>query len=135
MSLKFRENGNFNYFAKNIFANDPRGQHKWCGMEKFSRNLISQLSKIHKICEKTTQKFSSIWYIKIIWRKQKGDTKRWRKHKRLKSGGNRQRHEGTRKERGSEEGRKEGREGKRREKVNKHTQPRGLLIVIPGSTV
>ena len=24
-SLTFRENGNFNYFTKNIFTNDPRG--------------------------------------------------------------------------------------------------------------
>ena len=34
-SLNFRENGNFNNFAKNIFMNDPRGHHKRCGMAIF----------------------------------------------------------------------------------------------------
>ena len=33
-SLNFRENGNFKYSAKNTFMNDPRGQHKRCGMAK-----------------------------------------------------------------------------------------------------
>ena len=54
----FRENGNFNNFSKNIFANDPRGQHKRCGMVILPRNLISRLSKICEICEnKAMQKF------------------------------------------------------------------------------
>ena len=29
--LNFHENGDFNNFTKNIFANDPCGQHKRCG--------------------------------------------------------------------------------------------------------
>ena len=36
MSLNFREKGDFNIFTKNIFANDPRGEHKRCGVVKFN---------------------------------------------------------------------------------------------------
>ena len=62
-SLHFCENGDFNIIVKNIFTNDPRGQHKRCGMAILLQNLILQLSKIPKICEnKATQKFPSIWY-------------------------------------------------------------------------
>ena len=46
---------------KNIFTNDPCGQHKRCGMAILSQNLISRLSKI---CEnKATQNFPvyGIW--------------------------------------------------------------------------
>ena len=39
-SLNFCKNGNFNNFTKNIFANDPCGQHKRCGMAILSRILI-----------------------------------------------------------------------------------------------
>ena len=43
-----------------IFANDPRGQHKRHG--NILQNLILRLSKIHEICEnKVTQKFPGIW--------------------------------------------------------------------------
>ena len=38
---KFSQNGNFNNFVKNIFANDPCGQHKRRGMAVLSQNLIS----------------------------------------------------------------------------------------------
>ena len=38
-SLKFCESGNFKYFAKNTFVNDPRGQHNRCGMAKFCEIL------------------------------------------------------------------------------------------------
>ena len=55
MSLNFYENGNFNNFVKNIFANDQRGQHKRCGMAILSQNLISQLSKIRE--NKATRNF------------------------------------------------------------------------------
>ena len=48
---KFHENGGFNNFAENIFANDPCGQHKRCGTAILSRNLILRLSKIRKIHE------------------------------------------------------------------------------------
>ena len=34
-SLNFCENGDFNNFTKNIFVNDPRGQHKRRGMAIF----------------------------------------------------------------------------------------------------
>ena len=34
-SLNFCKNGNFNNFTKNIFMNDPRGQHKKCGIAIF----------------------------------------------------------------------------------------------------
>ena len=44
----FRENGDFNNFAKNIFVNEPYEQHKRCGMAILSQNLISQLSKTLK---------------------------------------------------------------------------------------
>ena len=50
-SLNFPKNGNFNNFVKNIFANDPHGQHKRCGMVILLRNLISRVSKICEICE------------------------------------------------------------------------------------
>ena len=33
--LNFCENGDFNNFVNNIFANDTRGQHKRCGMAIF----------------------------------------------------------------------------------------------------
>ena len=36
-SLNFYEKGNFNNFAKNVFANDPRGQHKRRGMAVFRK--------------------------------------------------------------------------------------------------
>ena len=49
--LNFHENGDFNNFAENIFANDPCGQHKRCGTAILSRNLILRLSKIRKIHE------------------------------------------------------------------------------------
>ena len=58
MSPNFYENGNFNNFVKNIFANDPRGQHKKCGMAILSQNFISQLSKIRE--NKATRKFPGI---------------------------------------------------------------------------
>ena len=61
VSLNFRENGNFNNFTKNIFANDPRGQHKRCGMAILLRNLISRLSKSHE--NKATRKFPGIRYL------------------------------------------------------------------------
>ena len=51
MSLNFHKNGNFTNFAKNIFANDPCGQHKRCGMAILLRNLVLRLSKIHEICK------------------------------------------------------------------------------------
>ena len=35
MLLNFRENGDFNNFVKNIFMNDPCGQHKRRGMAIF----------------------------------------------------------------------------------------------------
>ena len=37
----FCENGNLNYFAKYIFANDLLEQNKRCGMATLSQNLIS----------------------------------------------------------------------------------------------
>ena len=38
--LNFYENGNFNNFAKNIFTNDPHGQHKRRGMAVFRKILF-----------------------------------------------------------------------------------------------
>ena len=35
ISLKFSKNGNFNYFAENVFVNYPHGQHKRCGIATF----------------------------------------------------------------------------------------------------
>ena len=35
VSQNFHEYDDFNNFTKNIFANDPRGQHKRCGMAIF----------------------------------------------------------------------------------------------------
>ena len=57
-SLNFRKNGDFNNFMKNVFVNDPRGQHKRCGMVILLRNLISGLSEIHE--NKVMQKFPGI---------------------------------------------------------------------------
>ena len=42
----FHKNGDFNNFAENIFANNPRRQHRRCGMAILLRNLILRLSKI-----------------------------------------------------------------------------------------
>ena len=64
MLLNFRENCDFNNFAKYIFTNDPCGQHIRCGMVMLLRHLISRLSKIREIWKnKATQKFLSIRYI------------------------------------------------------------------------
>ena len=40
-SLNFYENGNFNNFAKNIFTNDPHGQHKKAWHGSILQNFIS----------------------------------------------------------------------------------------------
>ena len=37
MSLNFRENGDFNNFKKNIFANDPRGNIKGVAWQYFAK--------------------------------------------------------------------------------------------------
>ena len=47
----FHENGDFNNFAENIFANNPCGQHRRYGMAILLRNLILRLSKIREIHE------------------------------------------------------------------------------------
>ena len=36
MLLNFHENGDFNNFTKNIFANNPRGQHKGVAWQYFA---------------------------------------------------------------------------------------------------
>ena len=52
---------------KNIFVNDPRGQHKRCGMAILSQNLILQLSEIYKVREnKAMGKFPSIMVL-VYW--------------------------------------------------------------------
>ena len=64
---KFRKNDDFNNFA-----NDPRGQHKRCGMAILTQNLILRLSKI---CEnKAMRKFPSIWYQIAILKKTSNKT-------------------------------------------------------------
>ena len=44
----------YNYSNDNetLFANDPRGQHKRCGIKIHSKNLIPRLRKIYEIREK-----------------------------------------------------------------------------------
>ena len=52
---------------KNIFANDPRGQNKRCGMAILSQNLILRLSEIYKVREnKAMGKFPSIMVL-VYW--------------------------------------------------------------------
>ena len=64
---KFRKNDDFNNSA-----NDPRGQHKRCGMAILTQNLILRLSKI---CEyKAMRKFPSIWYQIAIIKKTSNKT-------------------------------------------------------------
>ena len=56
-SLNFCENGNFKYFAKNVFAIDPHGQKERCGMATLLQNDFLQQSKDMHNIQKNWQYF------------------------------------------------------------------------------